>query len=274
MDRFQLMARDKLLQINAIYNLYAEHLEELHDIRNVSLRKSGQRNGHYYYYACDQQTGKRRYLGADSNRDVKLIKEARFCKELLKKADEDMKLLRHLIDEYCPLDYDAINECLPRTYRGAEILFGDPTQPDKRAEEWKRRKEAIKNSVPIIYPEDLKHTAIDGTRVRSKSELDIANMLFTNNVPYIYECPYFFDGKIIRFDFTALSTIDYESEIIVEHQGMMDLDAYRGKYIHTLLTCLSNGLTPNTDIFFTFEDMNGNFDSRQIWDIIKTKLKQ
>ena len=238
------------------------------------MRKSGQRNGPFYYYMCDPQTGKRRYLGAESNRKVQLIKEVRFCKELLKRADKDKRLLRHLIDVYCPIEYDAVNESLPHTYRGAEILFGNQTQPDKRAREWKKRKEALKNSVPIIYPEDLKHTAIDGTRVRSKSELDIANMLFTNNVPYIYECPYFFDGEIIRFDFTALSTIDYESEIIVEHQGMMDLDTYRGKYMHTLLTCLSNGLTQNTDIFFTFEDMNGNFDSRQIWDIIRTRLIQ
>lgn len=274
MDRFQLMAKDKFLQIDAMYNLYAGHLEELHDIRSVSLRKSGRSNGHFYYYVCEPQTGKRIYLGTDSNREVQLIKEARFCKELLKRAEKDKQLIRHLIDEYCPLDYDTVNESLPRTYRGAEILFGEPIQPDKRAEEWKRRKKALKSSVPIIYPEDLKHTAIDGTRVRSKSELDIANMLFTNNIPYIYECPHFFDGEIIRFDFTALSTIDYESEIIVEHQGLMDLDTYRGKYMHTLLTCLSNGLTPNADIFFTFEDMNGNFDSRQIWDIINTKLKQ
>lgn len=108
--------------------------------------------------------------------------------------------------------------------------------------------------------------------MRSKSEIIIANMLFQNNIPYVYECPYFFDGEILHFDFTALSTIDYETEVIVEHQGMMDLNSYQGKYMHTLITCLSNGLVPNVDIFFTFDDMYGDFDSRQIWDIIKTRL--
>ena len=57
-------------------------------------------------------------------------------------------------------------------------------------------------------------------------------------------------------------------------QGMMDLDAYRGKYMHSLMTCLGSELIPNVDIFFTFEDTGGNFDSRQIWDIIRTRLIQ
>jgi hypothetical protein len=44
--------------------------------------------------------------------------------------------------------------------------------------------------------------------------------------------------------------------------------------MHTLLTCPGNGILPDVDIFFTFDDLNGNLDSRQIWDIINTKLKQ
>ena len=274
MDKFQRLLKDQLLQIDSIYSLYTRQLGELHDIGNVSLRRSGKKNGNHYYYKCDPESGKRKYLGTDSNQEVILIKKVRFCKELSARAEKDKLLLKRLIDEYYPLDYDAINESLPCTYRDAEIIFDKHPRLDKRAEEWKKSKEAVKKSVPIIYPEGLKHTAIDGTRVRSKSELTIANMLFTNNVPYIYECPYFFDGEILRFDFTALSTVDYESEVVVEHQGMMDLDSYRGKYMHTLMTCLGNELVPNVDIFFTFEDLDGNFDSRQIWDIIRTRLIQ
>ena len=147
-------------------------------------------------------------------------------------------------------------------------------RPDKRAAVWKKRKEALKMKVVEEHGENLRHTAIDGTVVRSKSEVIIANMLFLNNIPYVYECPYFFDGDILKFDITALSTIDYETEVVVEHQGMMDLPAYQDKYMHSLMTCLGYGLTPNIDIFFTFDDLNGNFDSRQIWDIIKTRLIQ
>ena len=274
MDRFKSMAEDQLLQIDTIYNLYSGHLKELGSHRSLSLRKSGSKDGRAYYYSFDHHTGKRRYLGTDANDEVRLIKEVRFCKDLVKRAEMDMRLLRRVIDEYRPLDYDAVNEGLPRTYRGAEIAFDSQIKADKRAEKWIRHMKALKNSVPVIYPEDLKHTAIDGTQVRSKSELSIANLLFTNNIPYVYECPYFFDDEIIRFDFTALSTIDYESKIIIEHQGLMDLDSYRGKYMHTLMTCLRNGIAPNIDIFFTFDDIYGNLDSRQIWDIINTKLKQ
>lgn len=274
MDRFKSLAKDQLSQIETIYELYSGHLKELKNHSDLLLRKSVRRNGNQYYYSFDRRIGKRRYLGADSNTDVRLIKEARFCKDLVRKAEKDMKLLRQLVDKYCPLDYDAVNSSLPRTYRDAEITFGNQVRADKRAERWKKSKMALKSNVPVIHPENLTHTAIDGTLVRSKSELLIANLLFTNNIPYVYECPYFFEGKILRFDFTALSTMDYETEIIVEHQGMMDLDTYCDKYMHTLLTCLNNGIVPNVDIFFTFDDLNGNLDSRQIWDIINTKLKQ
>lgn len=62
----------------------------------------------------------------------------------------------------------------------------------------------------------------NGEYVRSKSELNIANLLYKMNVPYKYECPLTFsNGKIIYPDFTLLD-IRNRREVYWEHRGMMD----------------------------------------------------
>ena len=59
-------------------------------------------------------------------------------------------------------------------------------------------------------------------RVRSKSELNIANMLDSYGVPYKYECPLKLkDGKVIYPDFTVIN-VKSRKVIYWEHRGMMD----------------------------------------------------
>ena len=42
-----------------------------------------------------------------------------------------------------------------------------------------------------------------GERVRSKSELVIANLLYKNNIPYMYECPLKINNNTVYPDFTV-----------------------------------------------------------------------
>ena len=59
-------------------------------------------------------------------------------------------------------------------------------------------RKTISEDLPIYITEK-------GERVRSKSEINIANTLFKMNVPYKYECPLeLANGIIIHPDFTLL----------------------------------------------------------------------
>ena len=80
------------------------------------------------------------------------------------------------------------------------------------------------------------------------------------------------NGIDYYLDFTILSTIDYETQIIIEHQGMMDLDSYRGKYMRTLTAVLSEGMVPNLDIYFTFDNDENRLDSTQIMEILRGRI--
>lgn len=53
-----------------------------------------------------------------------------------------------------------------------------------------------------LYPENLKYTTISGHKVRSKSEVIIANALYINQIPYRYECAVQIDNMVFYPDFT------------------------------------------------------------------------
>ncbi len=64
-----------------------------------------------------------------------------------------------------------------------------------------------------------------GERVRSKSEVMIADALYQAGIPYRYECPLQLEGQTVYPDFTILRAGDRQ-EIYWEHLGMMDDPEY------------------------------------------------
>ena len=242
---------------------------------DLILKPSCRPNGRNYYNVKQPGNHPLRYLGSDSHPEVQMIREAHFARKYIAEATEYADKLRELIAADRPLDYNSINQALPAVYRGASLKYR-ADKADDRAITWldvkRAEKKAMLQKYPDKYADNLIHTAMDGEKYRSKSETDIADALFLCGIPYIYELPVILNGKLYRFDFRCLSLVDCESEIIIEHQGMMDEPAYQDKYMNTLTTCLKNGIIPNVDIFFTFDDMFGRADTRQIKFIIDSVL--
>ena len=54
------------------------------------------------------------------------------------------------------------------------------------------------------HPENLIHTTLAGHKVRSKSEVIIANLLYTNHIPYRYEAALALNELTVYPDFTIL----------------------------------------------------------------------
>lgn len=92
-----------------------------------------------------------------------------------------------------------------------------------------------------------------GERVRSKSELNIANMLYKMDVPYKYECPLMLSGGItIHPDFTLLD-IRRRREIYWEHRGMMDDRYYLRQSIQRIKDYSKNGIVIGDNLIITEE---------------------
>lgn len=215
-----------------------------------------------YYVKAKRAPGKRNYLGTEKSATVKNIQAARYYKELLQVVERDIKLLESIEQNYIIPDHNTINNLLPKVYRNEVLPAILHTTP--AATEWKRQKEAEKAMYEPYRPEDLIHTAKDGTKMRSLSETLIANYLLSLGITFVYELPLTSNGRRIWPDFTILSPVDNKTVIIIEHQGAMDSEKYQAKFIRTILFYLSTELVPNKDVFFTFNHLDRHLDLRQL----------
>ena len=214
------------------------------------------------YYIRRRGDTKRKYLGTERSETVKKIKAARYYKKLLQVIDNDIRILELIDREYVIPDFDGINELLPKVYRTdatPHVLHASDA-----AANWKKRMEAEKAKYEPFRPEDLVYEAKDGTRMRSLSEVLIANYLLSLGITFVYEMPLIANGKRIWPDFTILSPADFKTVIIIEHQGAMESESYQAKFIKMILFYLRTKLVPNKDVFFTFNHLDGNLDLRQV----------
>lgn len=92
-----------------------------------------------------------------------------------------------------------------------------------------------------------------GERVRSKSEVIIANKLFSNGVPYRYEFPIYKDGKVVsNADFLCLN-VARRKEYVWEHFGMMDNEDYANSAVKKIANYQKMGYYLGQNMIATFE---------------------
>ena len=108
----------------------------------------------------------------------------------------------------------------------------------------------------------------EGIRVRSKSELIIANMLEKNRIPYRYEYPLKLGKKeLMRPDFTCLN-LRTRKEYIWEHFGMMDNIAYANKNVAKIQEYARNGYVQGKNLIMSFESSQHALSSAVVAQLI------
>ena len=92
-----------------------------------------------------------------------------------------------------------------------------------------------------------------GERVRSKSEVLIANALHKHKIPYRYECPYqLSSGRIVYPDFTILNLRE-RKELFWEHFGMLDDPYYREGMLDKMEDYITDGIFLGDQLIVTGE---------------------
>ena len=107
-----------------------------------------------------------------------------------------------------------------------------------------------------------------GLRVRSKSEVIVADMLDENDVPFLYEKPLRLRSGIVHPDFTLLN-IRERKEIYWEHFGIMDDREYRDNAFLKMREYEANGLYQGESLIWTFETGKYPLNTREIRKMIK-----
>ena len=121
-------------------------------------------------------------------------------------------------------------------------------------------------------PDYAEYYTDNGERVRSKSEIIIANKLYRYNIPYRYECPLQLQSGVITHpDFTCLN-VSTRQEYIWEHFGIMDNAEYACNAIRKINDYANSGYILGKNFIATFETSNTPINANYIDDIIRTNI--
>ena len=118
-------------------------------------------------------------------------------------------------------------------------------------------------------PKELRHTTSRGLKVRSKSELLIAEKLDSYNIPYRYEQVIGNDRHVFSPDFIIKTKGKF---IYWEHCGMMADPDYRTYNKWKLSQYERMNIVPWNNLIITYDQNDGDFDMRIIDAEIINKL--
>lgn len=112
-----------------------------------------------------------------------------------------------------------------------------------------------------------------GERVRSKSEVIIADLLNKEGLPYRYEYPlYLKEFNMVYPDFTILN-VGKRKDIYWEHFGMMDDPDYVEKAIRKIALYEQNEIYLGDNLIATFETRKSPMNQKMAASIINRMLK-
>ena len=118
------------------------------------------------------------------------------------------------------------------------------------------------------HPEHLIIKASSGNIVRSKSEALIDMVLYTNQIPFRYECELELGGEILYPDFTIRHP-ETGKIIYWEHYGRMDDPKYRKRALTTLDIYMSNGILPSDLLITTYETIEQPLQVSEIEKLVR-----
>ncbi|MBR1674145.1 MAG: hypothetical protein IJ703_04200 [Eubacterium sp.] len=190
----------------------------------------------------------------DSGTNGKYIKEKDRDKAvILAQIEYDEKLVKQLQDAIEKRgsinNYDPFESTLEQMAPGkSKLIRPHYINDEKYISDWMDQ-DYIRLDFQEGFPE---YYTRQGLRVRSKSEVIIADILDEMSVPFLYEKPLLLNTITVHPDFTLLN-IKERSEVYWEHFGMMDDMDYRNNAFYKIRKYEATGLFQYDSVIWTFE---------------------
>ncbi len=235
-------------RLSFLHSLLAGLTEKLKKNAKWELLISRER-GSTRFYGRNVDTGKRVYLSNGKQSVIRSLSQRRYDRHLLNEVRKEIKALgecRKLVTRNNCLEKDILSS-MPAEIRG--FIDTDIYSDDSFARDWAAQKyQAAKRTANHIH-ETLKHDF-----VRSKSELIIADRLFTNGIPYRYEQKLILgEGMNVYYpDFLILNKRTKQF-FYWEHLGSMDDADYCLTNLGKLEDYANNGIIQGKNLIITYE---------------------
>ncbi len=223
------------------------------------------KNGRAYYYHYDKQFGQK-YLILNDKDTITTYLQKDYLQRVLKAAQIEHTALIKMLALYPDVLAEDVYDQLPESRKqfATSIVLGD----EEYARQWLENPYTHKG-----FPSDAPvYFTIKGERVRSKSEMIIADRLFANGIPYKYECPLKIGKAIIHPDFTILRMSDRQI-LYHDHCGMMDNADYTDEMVYRVNEYNHAGILVGDRLFLTFESSKTPLDVRVVDQLINTHYR-
>ena len=262
-------------QIKRLLESRKEYLAQLIDDKEVALEGAlqgslrickGKRRVQYYH-----RTNPKDFSGVYiCEKDVCVAKDLAqkdYNRKVVSSAQKELKAIDRYLASCPKVQAEEIYEKLHEERR--KIV--NPIKKTERqyVEEWEKVKysgKPFEEGIPEMC-------TARGEKVRSKSEMIIADLLDRENIPYRYEYPIKIKGWGVFYpDFTALN-IKKRKEIYWEHLGMMDDAAYAENALQKIALYEQNGILPNDNLILTYETKKNPINRKIIKLMIEQYLK-
>ena len=263
----------RLAEVNA---LLATKLKELKKAPEGSLRIKKCKNTTQYYLRMTPDDTSGRYLPTKKLNLIKALAQKDYDKTVVAALKKESRLLQNALNGYNLFGrkITRVEKAFSKLSEARRKLVKPVCLPDENfAEIW----QAIpyeKKPFPVNIPEF--HT-LQGERVRSKSEIIIADTLSRMNIPYRYEFPLEIkteNGEKRTFfpDFLCLN-LRTRQEFVWEHFGMMDDSEYVASMVRKLKLYEKNGIYIGKSLIISVENSAAPIDAKQIEKIAEQYLQ-
>ena len=209
----------------------------------------------YYLQSPGEKSG--RYLHVNETAMIQALAQKRYDQKVLRTAQEELKILLQLQKR-------SVLPCAEEIYSGLSPRRKQLVTPVELTDQdyilqWEKlayTPKPLSEGTPDYYTSK-------GERVRSKSEVLIANTLTEMGIPYHYEKPLVLGSITIHPDFTIL-WVKARKSLYLEHMGMMDNPDYAESAVRRINLYMQNQIYPGNRLLLTFETKKSPLNTLQL----------
>ena len=231
------------------------------------LRVCSRKGKPQYYRRSDSQDLKGEYIKKNDHRMVMALAQKDYDQKVLKAGEEELQAIAQYLRNCPAVPAEQVYENLNPERQ--KLIMPIRETDDQYVSEWAAKEylgKSFDESMPELY-------TARGERVRSKSEVIIADLLVREGIPYKYECPLYLDGwGQVYPDFTVLNV--WERKVLFwEHLGMMDDPVYAEHAVAKIDCYEQNGIFLGKNLILTFETQKRPLNQKQIMRLVQQYLK-
>ena len=262
------MADQIKASMSARYELLSKTIvsleEKIKSLPEGSIKIKKTKSRVYYYFVRYRETDK--FLTQEDSELIRHLVQKAYLQSVLRTAKAEASALKRAIaaypDEVIEAVYDNLSE--ERKKLAKPLVPGDT----EFAEKWLAipyKHKPFKKGASEFY-------TLKGERVRSKSEVIIADRLNAKGIPYKYECPLKTGKEIIHPDFSILKMSERKI-VYYEHCGKMDDPEYTRDMSDRAKLYSSAGIFQGDRLFYTFETSDNPLDVKILDEFIEKNFR-